>query len=63
VWRIVTLFAAVLLSLNTISDLRLRCVEDAGDATTVVVVAVEMTVFVRPGVTVDPDRSTYDACT
>jgi hypothetical protein len=49
--------------LNTISDLRLRCVEDAGDPTTVVVVAVEMTVFVRPGVTVDPDRSTYDACT
>jgi hypothetical protein len=38
-----------------------RCVDDAGDATTSVVVAVEMTVFVRAGVTVVPERSTNDA--
>ena len=39
-----------------------RYVDDAGDATTVVVVAVEISVFVRPGV-VDPiARSRNDAC-
>jgi hypothetical protein len=50
-------------SLNTDSTLTVRCVEDAGDATTSVVVAVVMLVFVRAGVTVVPERSTNDAWT
>ena len=43
--------------------LRLRDVDDPGDVTIVVVVAVVILVFNRPGVTVVPDRSTHDACT
>jgi hypothetical protein len=43
-------------------NLTLRTVLDAGDATKSVVVAVVMLgVFVRPGVTVLPFRSTNDA--
>ncbi len=46
--------------------LTFRCVAVNGEATTVVAVgapAVICVVFVRPGVTVEPDTSTHDACT
>jgi hypothetical protein len=44
--------------------LMFRYVDAPGDATTVVVVAVLIAaVLVRPGVTVDPDKSTHEACT
>ncbi len=45
------------------SDRTLRTVEAAGEATTVVVVAVVIWVFVRPGVVVPLALSTQAACT
>ena len=58
VWMTVTVFDAVALLLKMLTSFALRCVEAAGDGMMSVVVAVIMLLFVRPGVTVDPDKST-----
>src|SRR5437879_1299681 len=49
--------------LRMFSVLRLRCTPDAGDATTSVVVAVVIAVFVRLDDTVPLALSSHDACT
>jgi hypothetical protein len=54
----VTVFDAVALLLKMLTSFALRCVDAAGDPMMSVVVAVVMLLFVRPGVTVDPDKST-----
>ena len=60
----VTSFDMLACAFLTDSNLTLRTVEAAGEATTVVVVLVVMSaVLVRPGVTVVPSRSTHDAWT
>jgi hypothetical protein len=48
-------------SFQTERNLTARCVDAAGDATTVVVVALLMLVLARLGVTVVPERSTHEA--
>jgi uncharacterized membrane protein len=54
----VILFAALALSFQILRNFTFRCVDDAGDKTTSVVVSVAIAVFSRPGVTVVPDKST-----
>ena len=62
-WTTVTVFADEAWSFFTVSIFTVRCVEAPGEPTTVVVVADEIAVFVRPGVIVPDALSTHDAWT